>query len=221
MHALAREGIEEHRKGGDEGFSLSRRHFRDFSFVQHDTADQLDIVMHHVPGNLVAAGHPMIGIDRLIPVNRNKIRMLHAQVTVKSGRLHDDALILLEPARRTLHNGKRFRKDTCQFSLDRFVLLLDQPVRLGSQFLHLRGGKVSVQFRLDLGDTLLKRLLHRLQPFAERRAAGAQVIIGERVDFPVNRKNLIQRRLDGLVIPVCLGSEYLSENICQCHFYSF
>ena len=48
VHALALEGIQVHRQRGHERLALARLHFRDFAFVQHHAADQLDVEVAHV-----------------------------------------------------------------------------------------------------------------------------------------------------------------------------
>ena len=54
MHAPARQGVEVERQRGHEGLPLARRHLGDLPFVQDDPADELHIVGHHVPRQLVA-----------------------------------------------------------------------------------------------------------------------------------------------------------------------
>ena len=44
------ERVEVERQGGDEGLALAGGHFGDLALVQRDAADQLDVIMHHVPG---------------------------------------------------------------------------------------------------------------------------------------------------------------------------
>ena len=49
MRAAARQGVEVQRQRRDQRLPLARRHFGDFALVQHDPADELHIVGHHVP----------------------------------------------------------------------------------------------------------------------------------------------------------------------------
>src|SRR2546425_1041572 len=48
FRSLALEGIQIHRQRGHERLALARLHFRDFAFVQHHAADQLDVEVAHV-----------------------------------------------------------------------------------------------------------------------------------------------------------------------------
>jgi hypothetical protein len=52
---LAREGVQVERQRGDEGLALTRGHLGDATFVERDAADQLDIEVHHVPGQFMIA----------------------------------------------------------------------------------------------------------------------------------------------------------------------
>jgi hypothetical protein len=51
----AGEGVEVERQRGDEGLALAGGHFGDLALVQGDAADELDVEVHHVPGQLVVA----------------------------------------------------------------------------------------------------------------------------------------------------------------------
>src|ERR1019366_624491 len=54
VNALASEGVEVARQGGDEGFAFTGFHFGDFALVEDHAAHQLDVEMAHV--ELAAAG---------------------------------------------------------------------------------------------------------------------------------------------------------------------
>ena len=45
VHALALQGVEERRQGGDEGLALARLHLGDAAEVDRRAADELDVVM--------------------------------------------------------------------------------------------------------------------------------------------------------------------------------
>ena len=53
VRAAAGEGIEVERQRRDEGLALAGRHLGDAPLVQHDAADQLHVVRHHVPRQVV------------------------------------------------------------------------------------------------------------------------------------------------------------------------
>ena len=55
MNAATRKGIEINGESGDEGFALAGGHLGDAAVVEHHAADELDIEVHHVPSERVAA----------------------------------------------------------------------------------------------------------------------------------------------------------------------
>ena len=62
LRVAAGERVEVKRQRGDEGLALAGRHFGNATLVQRDAADQLDVEMNHVPGQLVVAHH-RLGAD--------------------------------------------------------------------------------------------------------------------------------------------------------------
>ena len=57
MGAPARERVEIQRQRRDERLPFPRRHLRDLALMQHDAADELHVVRHHVPLQRVAGDH--------------------------------------------------------------------------------------------------------------------------------------------------------------------
>ena len=51
--------VEIERQRRHQGLAFAGRHFGDLALVQHDAADQLDVVRHHVPGQLVTGHHDL------------------------------------------------------------------------------------------------------------------------------------------------------------------
>ncbi len=66
MHALARKRVQEHGQRRDESLSLTRGHLGNLSLMKDDAADELHIVMDHVPGDSVASGRPAVVPHRLV-----------------------------------------------------------------------------------------------------------------------------------------------------------
>ena len=63
MGAAARERIQVQRQGRDERLPLARRHFGDLPLMQHDAADELYVVRHHIPFEGVAR-HDHLAADQ-------------------------------------------------------------------------------------------------------------------------------------------------------------
>ena len=75
---------------------------------------------------------------------------------------------------------------------------------------------------LDFSNTVLERSLHIAHLLPECSGMRTKVIIGKCVNLHISCQHLVKDRLDGLVIPVSLGTEQLFDKICQCHIkYKF
>ena len=91
MHTFARESVEEDRQRGHQRLTLARSHLRnviahllavDHHAVKHLAADELNIVMHHIPFGKIAAGHPFIFVDGLVALNGDEVLALSRQRAV-------------------------------------------------------------------------------------------------------------------------------------------
>ena len=110
MHTVSGESIEKHRQRGHEGLTFTGSHFGNLSLVKNNTADELHIVVHHVPSDFVATGHPMVPVDGLIAVDAEEVLAMPGKIAVEIGGSNLDGLILLESASGFLHAGKHQRK---------------------------------------------------------------------------------------------------------------
>ena len=210
VHSLAREGVEEYREGGHEGLSLTCRHLGYLSLVQGYTTDELHVVVHHIPLHLVASGNPMVGVYGIVPLYAHEV-VVDGELTVEIAGLDSDLRILLETPCGGFHDGESLRKDFRKALLDRLVLILYELVALGCEIFLLRHGDILVEFFLDLGDTLLERLLHLSELHLQGFAAGPEPVIAEFVYFRIYRKYLLKYRLDRLEVSVRLGPEHFSN----------
>ncbi len=226
VHALAGERVQEHRQRRDEGLALTGRHLGDAAplllvglegSVQDDAADELHIVMDHVPGDFVAAGEPVVLPDGLVPFDMHEVAALRGEFLIELRSGHFDQFALLETAGGGFHDGESLGQDLVQDLLDGVVLVLDEFVGFGRQGLLLGDGNVLREFILNLRNTLLERLFHRENAGAEGRGTGPELIVGKRVDRRIRREDLVQYRLYELHVPVGLGAENLLEYISQCH----
>ena len=207
MDAFARQGIEEHRKRRHEGLAFTGGHLGDLALMQDDAADQLHVVMDHVPGDHVAAGHPAVAPDGIVAVDVHEV-VVGAQVAVEFGGLHADAFVLLEAARRRFHDGERLRKHLVEYFFNFLVDGLHQLVEFRGQLLFPR------DFHLRIGE-LLADLRHFL--FLRRRVGanlvaqggtlGAQIVVAELVEAVVGRQYQFQGGIDLLDVAFRLGTE--------------
>ncbi len=148
VHTESGKCVQEHWKGRNQGLSFTSCHLGDLALVQNDTSDQLHIVMNHIPGNHISAGHPAVVPDSGITIYLHIIEPC-TQVLVKFGGIYPDGLILLESAGSGLHYGKGNRKHFIQHNLHILVDFLLETVVLGCQFFFLPCGNLNI-FKLDL-----------------------------------------------------------------------
>ena len=69
VYTTSGECIEEGRERGYQRFTFTSTHFRDFSFVKDHAADQLHVVVHHVPDHLGTCCHPFVVPDSLVTLD--------------------------------------------------------------------------------------------------------------------------------------------------------
>ena len=159
VDSLAGEGVEEDRERSDEGLALAGGHLGDLALMQDGTADELHVIMDHVPGDLIAAGDPVVLVYGGVAFDMYEV-VIDTEVTVELGGGHLDELVLRETACSGLHDGESLRKDLVEALLDGLVLVLHKLVRLGGELFLLGHGEVSLQCLADLLDARLERSLH-------------------------------------------------------------
>ena len=117
MHAIPGKSIQKYRQSRDKSFSFTCRHFGNFALVQNDTAEQLDIIMNHVPCHLIASGYPVILIDGFISFDMYKI-MSQCQFPVKRCSSHGDRFILSKTTGSIFY----YRKYLGQYLIKNFLI---------------------------------------------------------------------------------------------------
>ena len=110
MDALAGQRVEIDRQGGDERLTLTSGHLSDLTLVEDDTADELHVIVAHIPLDHVAAGHPAVLIDGLVALDGDAFTFCGEVAVVLRGR-HGDGFIVLEAAGGLLHHGEGLRLD--------------------------------------------------------------------------------------------------------------
>ena len=203
MHSLSGQGIQEHRQGSHERFTLTGSHLCYFTLVQNDATYELNIVVNHVPRNLVAPSHPMVLVNRLIALNRDEI-VLDAQVFIEISCRNFHCLVLSEPAGRGFHYRESFRKNFVESLLDCIVLILHDLIRLCCQSLLFIHRYILIQLLLDFGDALLERCFAFSQLRPKLIRLGPEFVIRQFIYWPVCRKDLIQDRFQLFHVPVRL-----------------
>ena len=105
MHAVSGQGIEEYRQGGYQRLTFTCRHFGDFTFMQYHTAEQLYVIMYHIPYGIVSSCHPMVLVDGFVTFNAYEIFGC-GKMAVKFGSCNHHFLIFGKTFGGFLHNGE-------------------------------------------------------------------------------------------------------------------
>ena len=107
MHTVTRQGVQEYRQGCHEGLTFTSCHLGNLTLMKYYTAEELHIVMHHFPFQVVTAGSPVIMVDGLVTVDGDKVLLrICSQLTVKVRSGYDGLFILGKSAGSLLDDGK-------------------------------------------------------------------------------------------------------------------
>ena len=214
MHTLAGQGVEVDGQGGHEGLTLTGGHLGDLAAVQHHTADNLHVVVHHVPGNLVAAGHPMVLIDGFVALDGDA-GVGGRQVAVVVGGGDGHRLVGGEAAGGLFHHGVGFGQYLVQHLLGLVIAVLLQLVdALVEALLLVDGHVVFLVDTLAQGGQLgLLGLDGTGYLLLEFDGFGTQAVIVEGLDSGVDGKGGVEERLDNLQVALALVAEQFGQNI--------
>ena len=218
MDSLACQGVQEHRESRHEGLSLTGGHLGDAAHlilvglnpsVQDDTSDQLDVVMDHVPGDLVSSCHPVVLINSLVALDRDEV-VVDTEILVELGSLDHYGLVLLEPAGGGLHDSEGLRKNLFQSLLDLLILFLDQLVGFGGELFLLGDRNIFPELNLDFLYPFLKRGLALAEFLPQRLGLCPQLVVRQGVYRGISRQDLVQDGSYQLHVTIGLGAEYFS-----------
>ena len=207
VDAFAGECVQEHGEGSHQGFAFARRHLGDLAFVEHHAAEELHIVMDHIPADVVAAGEPVRRIDRLVALDFDEV-LGGGQLPVEIVGRDFDRFVLGEAAGRILHDGESFGQEFVEFLFDllvdafyRFVDLLGDFLLVGKR----RVRQLETGFQLD--DTGFVRSDEVGDLFFQVTAAGTQFVVRKRLDRRINGFDFYEIRFYFFAIFVGFGSE--------------
>ena len=135
MHAFACECVEEYRQGSHEGLTFTGSHLGDFSLVEYYAAEELNIVVAHVPFDGVAASHPTVLVYGFVLFYCDEVFAFGCELAVEVCRCYSDCLVLHEASRSVFHYGEYLRKNLFELNLVLFQNDLVQTVYLVVDFL--------------------------------------------------------------------------------------
>ncbi len=207
VHAFFCQCVEEHGERRHQGFALARGHLGDFALVEHHAAEELHVVVDHVPLHVVAAGQPVGGIEGLVALDAHEV-LGRSQLAVEIVGCYLDGLVLRETARRVFHDGERLGQDFVQLLLDALVYAFGQVVDLlGNLFFLFKRRFRLFELRAQLRDAGLVCGDVVGDAAFQFFAAGAQTVVRERLDFRVYGLDFLEIRFDFLAILVGFRAE--------------
>ena len=107
VNTITRQGIEEDGEGSHQRLTFTGSHLGNLTLVQYDTAEELYIVVYHLPFQVVAASRPVVMIDGLVAIDGDKVFLgVGSQFAVEIGSRHNGLLVLGEAASRLLHDAE-------------------------------------------------------------------------------------------------------------------
>ena len=219
MHAVARQGVQEHRQGGHQRLTLARGHLGDFALVQDNAAEKLHVIVYHVPHRVISAGHPMVVVAGRVALDVHEIepgRQLAVEIVGRDAHLFVGGKTL----GRGLHDGEHHGQDLVQGLLVTFQHVFLQLVYLREErgtvlnrcllhlSLHLRN------LRLDVIGRRLHVLLHFLR-------LGAQLIVTQCLNGRISFLDFFHNRLNQLHVPRGLVAEKLAQKFVYIHISCF
>jgi hypothetical protein len=179
------EGVEVQRERRDERLALARRHLGDLPQVQLDAADELDVVVDHVPRHL-AADHRHRRADEAAR------RLAHRRERLRQELIEHLADLV----------AQLFLQAAASVA----------PAQLEVDLLALGGVLRRLLELLQLGDPLLERVRALGKDPSELRRLPPELLLGDRLQTSVVRIDLIDDRLDALTFAIVPGAEDLRED---------
>ena len=198
VDTITREGIEEDGKRSDESLTFPRSHLGDLTLVQDGTPEELHVVVHHVPGDLIPASEPVVLIDGHIILDADEV-VADAEVAVEVRSLDADLGVLCEAATRALDDGEGLGVDFVEDDLELVEDLLLELVYLGPDrftLIELLAFDAGLEF-FYLGTFVGYVVVDTL---TERGGAGTQVVVRQCIDLGVDGLDALYPRRDLLEV---------------------
>ncbi len=207
VDALAGQRIQEDGQRGYQRLAFARRHLGDLALVQHHAAEELHVVVDHVPLQIVAAGEPVGGVYGLVALDGDEI-LLGGQVAVEIVGRHHHGLVLCEAAGRILHDGERLGQDLVQLLLDLLVDALDGLVHLlRIVLLVVQRDVVALELGLQIDDVGFVAGDGVGDALHQSGRAGAQFVVRKGFDRGIDRLDLLHIGLNLLAVLVGFRAE--------------
>ena len=193
MYTVARECVEENGERGHQRLTFTRGHFRNLSLRQHHAAEQLHIVVDHVPLQVVAAGHPMVLVDSLVAFDMYKV-VRCGQFAVEVGSRHFEEIVFGQASSRFLHDGESVGQCVRQRFLHAVEHLRVEFVNLVENHLAVLDGRF-FDFGFQRLDFLFQVVGRMLYGVLQLLRFGAERIVVQSLDSRFGRFDFFHPRL--------------------------
>ena len=217
VHAVACEGVEEHGERSHEGLTLTGSHLSDLALVEGDATEELHVVVHHVPVDLVAAGCPLVVVDSLVTVDGDEVVLrIGSELAVEIGRCHHGVSVLRKAAGGVLDDGESHGHDLVEGFLQLIEHLLVLLVYLVEDRLTLIDRRV-LNLGTELGNLFLVRLGSVLHVILYLLALGTELVVGQFLNVRVGLFHFLYEWLNEAHVALRLIPEDGSQKLVEVH----
>ena len=111
VHTASRECAEEHGTSCHQSFTLTGSHLSNFTLCEHHPTEELHIIVHHFPLEVVTSCKPVVLVNRFGTIFRDCHKVAsHRQFAVIIVSRNFDCFVLSEAARSFFHDSESLRK---------------------------------------------------------------------------------------------------------------
>ncbi len=170
--------------------------------MQHHAANQLHIVVNHIPRNHIAAGHPLVlVVGHTVGVDADALARGRQVAVVVVGGDHN-FLVFSKAARRILHHGEGFGQYFVQHFLGLVVRSLVELVDALVEAFLLVDRHIVFVFNAfaQRGQFSLLLAYFVLDAFLEFYSLGAQLVVGEFLDRRIDLEGGFEVGIDLLEV---------------------
>ena len=128
VYTVASQGIQEDGEGSHEGLTFTSRHLGNLTLMEYGTTKQLHVIVDHFPLQIVTAGSPVVMIDGLVAINRDKVFLgIGSQLAIEVRSCYNGLFVLCETTGCLFHDGKDLSLRNDGLSLSRWQRPLASP----------------------------------------------------------------------------------------------
>ena len=215
VYTVSGKCIKEHRQGRNECLTLTCRHLGNLALMEYCTAEQLYIVVNHVPYGVVTAGLPVVAVYRLVAVDAYKVELC-GKLTVKVIGRDNDGLVLGKAACAVLHDCKGLGQRLIKCLVEHLEHLLLQLVNLVEDRFSLLKFRI-LDFCLQFCYSCTQFSSAALNLLLERCRCGTQLIVAKLRDSGVHSLHLVNPRLNLAHVSACLVAEKFAYKFVKTH----